>query len=693
MFSGNNRISERQAFRLLTYDLLGLSTLLVPSVLGGTAGRDGIFCIALGVAVSVLYLKVLAVVAADCVIPFPDYLEQVLGKICGRLIQVFYLMYLFLLAGYTAYRFSDVVLESLLREESFYLVLALLLVLVFYGLWGGLEGRARVYEILFWFLMIPLFLMMFFALDEVQTDYWSPVFVVGAGDVFKGSYAVFVCMAIVFLVPFLKNYMEPQAKLYHVGRRALLFAGGVHAALYLILLGIFGAESLGTMEYPAVTLMSAVKISGGFLKRMDAFMFAIWFFTLYALLSGCIFYGGNVLVRLAGHCLPQCTEQKKQHIAVTVLLVFAGLLAVAFYREQVWMECCEWFLWYVGTPVLVAIPVFILIYRYWKKQGHGGRLGRSVGMFFFVFLAASVLMGCNTVELEDRNFPIELAVQDTDNFPQEFLEAQSAGNRRIDYSHLKVVILSQAFVENTSAMQEFLAMMEEKNEIPRNTYVVVAADAEEIMDMEQVEGESVGNYLEQMFENVSKVRKQAYPTIGMLYQESDNQCETLFIPYVKKDGDKLVVENYYVWKRGAPAGNVDSETARLSLFTQNQMEKYQLTLAGGEVVSLSDAHNAITFDEKDGAKTVTVTVKCIGEVLNRSGELTGEEQRVIGRQIEVYMNELAESVLSERAIDVTDSFRKLDAKREWYFYYLGQEEVYEQDILIQYETDIDWVNL
>lgn len=693
MFSENNRISERQAFRLLTYDLLGLSTLLVPPALGGTAGRDGIFCIALGVAASVLYLKLLSAVAADCVIPFPDYLEQVLGKICGRLIQVFFLMYLFLLAGYTAYRFSDAVLESLLREESFYLVLVLVLMLVFYGLWGGLEGRARIYEILFWFLMIPLFLMMFFALDEVQADYWSPVFVAGAGDVFKGSYAVFLCMAIVFLVLFFKNYMEPQANLYHVGRRALLFAGGVHAVLYLILLGIFGAESLGTMKYPAVTLMSAVKISGGFLKRTDAFMFAIWFFTLYALLSSSIFYGGNVLVRLGRKCLPQCIEQKKQHIAALVLLVLTGLLAVSFYREQAWMEYYERFLWYVGTPVLAAIPVFILICRYWKNQRHGGKMGRSAGMFFLVLLAGNVLAGCDRVELEDRNFPIELAVQNTEDFPEEFLNVQSAGNRLIDYSHLKVVILSQAFVENASAMQEFLAMMEEKNEIPRNTYVVVAADAGEIMDMEQVEGESVGNYLEQMFENVSEVRKQAYPTIGMLYQESANQCETLFIPYVKRDGDKLAIENYYVWKRGAAAGNVDSETAGLSLFTQNQMGKYQLTLAGGEVVSLFDAHNAVAFDEKDGVKVVTMKVKCSGEVINRGDKLTREEQQMLTRQIEVYMNELAGRVLLERSIDVTDSFRKLGAKREWYFYYLGREDAYEQDILIRYETDIDWVNL
>ena len=53
----------------------------------------------------------------------------------------------------------------------FYLVLVLILGLVWYGLLSGIEGRARVYELLFWFILIPLFIMLASALDEVKTDY------------------------------------------------------------------------------------------------------------------------------------------------------------------------------------------------------------------------------------------------------------------------------------------------------------------------------------------------------------------------------------------------------------------------------------------------------------------------------------------------------------------------------------------
>ena len=64
----------------------------------------------------------------------------------------------------------------------------LILGLVWYGLLSGIEGRACVYELLFWFILIPLFIMLASALDEVKTDYWNPVFFTGKRDFFAGSY-------------------------------------------------------------------------------------------------------------------------------------------------------------------------------------------------------------------------------------------------------------------------------------------------------------------------------------------------------------------------------------------------------------------------------------------------------------------------------------------------------------------------
>lgn len=710
MFSENNRISGRQAFRLLTFDLLGLSTLLLPTVLGQTAGPDGIFSIALGVAATVWYLRYLERIVRESSIPFPCYLEQKLGKVCGVAVQIGYLVYLVVLAGYTAYLFADVVLESLLREESFELVLVILLGLVAYGLWGGIEGRARVYEILFWLLILPLFLMLFFAMDGVETNYWSPVFMTGAGEVLTGAYAVFACFSILFLLTFLGEYVRDKEALIIAGRRSIYFVGGIHGVLYLVLLGIFGANALGTMEYPAVTMMSTVKIAGGFLKRADAFMFAVWFFTLYALLGSCIFYASGCFLRLhkkymMGYTMEEKQqkqsslreradeEKKKDWFLSLAVIIAAGVIAYNCYKMRTWLDWCQNYLLYIGTPFVVIVPIVLGWIADLSDDKKQRRLGRRVGMWVVVLLASSILSGCATSELEDRNFPIEMAVEGTDAFAQEYWDEQKSGNRVIDYSHLKLMIISRDFIEDEAKMQDFLQTMEEQKDVPRNTYVVVAENPQEVMDTQEALGDSVGNYLEMYFENVSQVDKQAYPTLGMLYQEADNRTETLFIPYVSVEEDRPVVTNYYVWKRGGMAGVADTSAALLSFFTQNRMEEYRVTLEDGVMVNLSDAHNEIRFEEREGIRTVVVQIACNGEVVNRRQSSETEVQQ-LQTQIEEYMNGVAEQSLRESAIDVTNSFKELGGgARDWYVYYQGQDALYEQDIHILYQMSIDWVNL
>lgn len=691
MFSENNRISGRQAARLLIYDLLGLSTLLVPTVLAKTAGRDGIFCIAIGVVGALIYRKLMSVLLDDMQEAFPLYLEKRLGTVSGKVVQAGYFLYFVLLAGYTAYLFSDVVLSSLLREESFYLVLVILLLLTAYGIWGGIEGRARIYEMLFWFIMIPLFLMLFFALDEIQVDYWCPVATTSLTGILEGSYFIFLILSLVFLILFLGEYATKKKTLHLAGKKAVLAAGGILAVLYLILLGIFGEKALSEMEYPAVTLMSTVKISGGFLKRTDAFMFAIWFFTLFALLNSCVFYAGHVITHMIGNVWKIERKKKEKYSAIAVLVPVCAI-ACCFYKNN---DCFVWydrFLWYVGTPFLIFIPVLLGVIRLVRGSGMARKARNMAGMLALMIISIGFLTGCHTQELEERNFPIEIAVDDTNNFVQSFLEAESAGNRVIDYSHLKIMILSESFVSDENAMEEFLELLQEKQDIPRNTYVVLAEDTEEILNLQDALGESVGNYLEEQFENVSQVRKQAYPTIGMLYNEQENETETLFIPYVAAEGDKPVVEKYYVWKRGRAAGVVDNQTALLSFFTGDNMEEYRLSLANGAVVSLFSEHNEVDFHGTDDKKEIVVQIKCNGKIMSTGIE--GDSSADMARKIEVHMNELAARALKEKQIDVSNSYRQLGGKaRDWYMTYEKEPQRYEEDMSIRYEVEIDWIAL
>ena len=355
------------------------------------------------------------------------------------------------------------------------------------------------------------------------------------------------------------------------------------------------------------------------------------------------------------------------------------------------MERLVWLLCYVGTPFLVLVPFGLYLSRGWKQKILQ-RAQRGAAMIVLLLLCGGIFSGCKTAELEDRDFPVELALSDESDLTREFLDAGNAGNRMIDYSHLKVMILSRSFIENEGLMEELLRLLREKNEIPQSAYVVVADDAKGLQKAEEVLGEPVGVYLEQTFENVSPIKKQAYPTLGMLYQERENQNETLLLPFVKEEQEGLAVDCYYVWKRGAACGKVEKDAALLSFFTQGQMKEYQLPLKDGSAVSLTGAHTKISFGKEGEERQVTVKLRCSGE-LTGARQPEGEEDRRLTGQIEAYMNRLAKQTLSWHGVDVTNSFRKLGAERDGYLCARERTGTYETALTIRYEVVIDWINL
>lgn len=724
MFSENNQISGRQVFRLLTYDFLGMGTLLLPTMLADTAGRDGSFCILAGILSTFLYLKLLRYLLKGMKTSYPDFLKQKCGKVCGYVLWGGYFLYFILMASYTAYLFSTLMLNGLVENISFYLVLLLILLLAFYGMAGGIEGRARVYEMLFWFLMIPLFLMLFAACREVKPAYWSPVFVADGKEMLNGSYYVFFCYSMVSIVLFLKEYVSDDKKHISAAEKAVWFSGGVFAALYLILIGLFGVGALAQMKFPAVTMMSRVQVTGGFLKRTDAFMFSIWFFTLYAMLNSMVFYSGNLAEKVIRDC-GGYLEGKKRMLPYLILLLLVYGVTVLFYRNQQFLDCVTFLLWKIGTPFVVGVPVLLCLTG--ERKNHKKNV-RVLVLVCFLF-GCLFLQGCNVAELEDKAFPVLLNIRDQDDFQNVWLNHEYAGNKEVDYNHLKVVLIERSFLEKEAEVEDMLSMLEQEKEVPWNAYVMTTESCDRLA---QTEGELdvlLGNYLEELLENTSGIDQKAYPTLGMLYEERANHLETLYIPFVDIEGEqsgavqddtekeeqsatvwddtekeeeeqqpvmtgKPQITAYEVWKRGRAVGLVDTDTARAAFFTQNFADDYTLQLAPELYVKVDAASCRVKETEKIGAgglteQIVTVTVTGEGEIL--SGTVSAsEKEQLLNTRMEDYLNAAATHAL-EKEIDITNSYRNLGAdNRTWYFKYQNTPAAYEKDIKIQYLVKINW---
>ena len=245
MFASNNKISVRQVYRLFVFDLIGISTLVLPSRLAYFSDSDGLLAIIIGGAIASAYLWYLGKIIAGMNMDVTSYLEAYLPTWLTKLILGFLGLHAVWVAGFGAYIFADVMKLGLLPEESYTLLLTLILIVAAYAVHGGIESRARIYEVLFVLLAVLLFLMLLLAAFDIQWDYIGPFFDSAPGNTMKGSILVFFCFMPLFAVLFFPAYMEKgrEKKMVRAVAAALWTA-----VFVLFLLPAYGIQPLSSQH-------------------------------------------------------------------------------------------------------------------------------------------------------------------------------------------------------------------------------------------------------------------------------------------------------------------------------------------------------------------------------------------------------------------------------------------------------------
>ena len=367
MFADNWKISLRQVRRLLILDIFGLSSLQLPGLLSSMTGADGLFGLLLGMAGGGLMLWLIQKNIQNIEGSYYQYMKDALGQLTGDIFMMFYYLYFITVSGYVLYQAAVLALTWLLPEGSYVWVSILLLFLAGYGTIRGIEGRARVYEIIFWFLGIPLLVMLFLSLGEVHADYWTPIFYSSGLDILKGGVDYWIFLLPLTAILFLKPFCKKSEKIASCGRAALLSVTILNAAIYLILLGVFGTNAMGVLKRPIITLMSMVNLPGGFFTRQDVIMVSVWFFALFALMHTGIFQSALILKELFHESGNRCS------VCISLALAFVagmGFFANSFLAE-VYGIYQKWIVLPGMAVILLAVP-FAYRIRVRAKREKGG---------------------------------------------------------------------------------------------------------------------------------------------------------------------------------------------------------------------------------------------------------------------------------------------------------------------------------
>lgn len=542
-FAQNESISPRQLYRLYVFNLLGVGTLVLPNNLA-KLGKYAFISIALGVFMAWLFMWIVSEVRERRKTIYDRSIDKT--KYAKMLIyDLIIAIYELSQAAFLAWIFVKLIRDSLIPDESFTVVLLVIMAVCAYALSGGVECRARVYEVVFFFVLIPLAAMLLFAISDVRFDYLMIKDRVGVdfgiADIFAGAYYVFAASISVFNILFVRERTASQIR--GSVSKAIFTYAGILFLLYAVLLGNFGKYSLSEIEFPAVVLMSDVQIKGSFFKRADALMLSVWFFTLFSVLNMSLYYAvlrcenfaentGKIIFtfnknrhscsnKQFGSDRQKSHDKEKSTMrSWCIIFVIAVTVTLAYILES----GDEIVKKYLGFLLCIAIPVIVVL---------------TIGL---------MLIGCSAVELEERCFPTLAAVDIVDVVSHRDVSAnENSGyiefyynmdksyepeyaddiktavdsfedrlSQKADTNHLKVILIGKTLRKDKAAYSDFMEYCKTSKKFPRNTYVCIADDINDIFD-------NMGDYYEQKINKENHEDGEPIITLGTLLDDYTNE--------------------------------------------------------------------------------------------------------------------------------------------------------------------------
>lgn len=542
-FAQNESISPHQLYRLYVFNLLGVGTLVLPNNLA-KLGKYAFISIALGVFMAWLFMWIVSEVRERRKTIYDRSIDKT--KYAKMLIyDLIIAIYELSQTAFLAWIFVKLIRDSLIPDESFTVVLLVIMAVCAYALSGGVECRARVYEVVFFFVLIPLAAMLLFAISDMRFDYLMIKDRVGVdfgiADIFAGAYYVFAASISVFNILFVRERTASQIR--GSVSKAIFTYAGILFLLYAVLLGNFGKYSLSEIEFPAVVLMSDVQIKGSFFKRADALMLSVWFFTLFSVLNMSLYYAvlrcenfaentGKIIFtfnknrhscsnKQFGSDRQKSHDKEKSTMrSWCIIFVIAVTLTLAYILES----GDEIVKKYLGFLLCIAIPVIVVL---------------TIGL---------MLTGCSAVELEERCFPTLAAVDIVDVVSHRDVSAnENSGyiefyynmdksyepeyaddiktavdsfedrlSQKADTNHLKVILIGKTLRKDKAAYASFMEYCKTSKKFPRNTYVCIADDINDIFD-------NMGDYYEQKINKENHEDGEPIITLGTLLDDYTNE--------------------------------------------------------------------------------------------------------------------------------------------------------------------------
>lgn len=484
MFSSNNQISGRQLNRLIVVDFLGIIGLVMPQLALHLSLQDGLIAIFYAIIISLAYTFIILLIKQKIKKNLIDYLREKAGRFIATVVGLFFAIKYFIFAVIVLCILGTIVNTVLLPEVNPMVIIGAMIIVSCYSVIKGIESRGRMAEILYYVVLIPIVIILLFSFRHVDKYNITPFFLQSQIDIIKSALIIALLFSPSEMLLFNDDHFDFNKKSKRSVYYGVITVGLVNLLLFAVNVGIFGVNGMLKEEWPTITLMQVVEISGMFFERQDGIMSIFYIVSLFATISALI----NYVVLLVKKMFR--VESNRRYGWITVLLLF--IATSTFVNGN--------YIWKMNSEE--AARAEIEDRAYVMALGIDRSEGKLSVTYAFPNIASSSGeegKGGDTGNSDNSNQLYSCSVED-------MYEAENVYSRqsdkKLDFSHLKAIVIGVPLLEDKEGLEQVIRYFKDESEFARSTNVCVSLEeANEIISLNSQISVSIGEYLNKMLTN------------------------------------------------------------------------------------------------------------------------------------------------------------------------------------------------
>lgn len=277
VLTNNDMITVPQAVGLMIMTILEIGLLILPREVAIYAGSDGWILVIVGGLLALAGSLVLSTLIRR----FPgetfiEYSGKVIGKFLSFVVGVGLVIHFTLATSIVIRTFTDVTNAFMLGNTPREFIIITQMLLTVYLIRHGIEPTARIAEILFPILIVPIFAMYLIAIPKADFTELLPVFNTPIKSMAMGSLNTMFSFFGVEILLMLGPYLKRPDKIYWT----MFVSVGVATLIYLFVVVItfvgIGVQNTKMLIWPGMTIIRMITAPGRVFERLDALAMALW---------------------------------------------------------------------------------------------------------------------------------------------------------------------------------------------------------------------------------------------------------------------------------------------------------------------------------------------------------------------------------------------------------------------------------